>query len=135
MLPPIEQISYDDGSGVPQPGLCSGGLHLRVEGARLNHGDLSVGVDLEGSHAFEADHDALVDHRGPTAQTAAGAARHDRNLVRSGPPHGGLDLAHVLGRTTATGVPASRSGDQSWRYFSSASRAVTTTPSGSASTS
>ena len=34
--------------------------------------------------------------------------------------------------TTATGVPALGSRDQSWRYFSTASGSVTTTSSGSA---
>ena len=33
-------------------------------------------------------------------------------------------------RTTATGVPADGSRDQSWRYFSTVAGSVTTTPSG-----
>ncbi len=38
-------------------------------------------------------------------------------------------------RTTAAGVPADGSRDQSWRYFSTVAGSVTTTPAGRLSTS
>ena len=40
-----------------------------------------------------------------------------RHVVRGRPPHGGLDLLRrPRSRTTAIGVPAPMSRDQSWRY-------------------
>ena len=69
MLPPIEQISYDDGSGGYHRSCSAAAAFtsaLKAPGSTT--ATLAVRVDLDGAHAFEAEHQAAVDGGGAAAE-------------------------------------------------------------------
>ena len=96
MLPPIEQISYDDGSGGYQRS-CSAAAAFTW--AFISPG-CTTAVRVTGStsmrgHPLGRDHQAALDRRRAAGQPAAGAAGHHGDAVRGREPHRRL---HVLGR-------------------------------------
>ena len=100
---------------VPEPVLGGGDLHLTVECAGLDHGHLADGVDLDRPHALHAEDDTAVDGARSTGQTAAGSSGNDRDAVLCSPPDAFCTCAASSTRTTAIGVPAFGSRDQSKR--------------------
>ena len=136
MLPPIEQISNELGSGGYQrPSASAARLTstLRAPGSTTAT-RLAVSIST-ARHPLERQDDATVDGERAARQPRPGPARHDGDAVRRRPAHRGLHLLGALGphggqRRAGGGVWV-----QSNRYFSTASGAVTTTPSGSAATS
>ena len=94
----MEQISYDEGSGgYHRPCSAAAALTSTFNAPGLDDRDLAGGVDLDRAHPVQGDRDAAVDGRGPAGQPGAGAARHDRDPVLGGPPHGLLHLRRGLG--------------------------------------
>src|SRR6478609_4137010 len=136
MLPPIEQISYELGSGGYQspsaaaarltstlsaPGSTTATrLSVSISTARIR----SVDSTMPPSTASAPPDRPEPAPRGTTGMPCALAQR----MVT-------CTCSAVSARTTARGVPAVASWVQSKRYFSRASGAVTTTPSGSIPTS
>ncbi len=82
---------------IPEPVLRGRGLHVLVEGAGLDHRHLGERVDLDGRHAFEAEHDATVDGARAAGEPAPRATGDDRHPVGGRPPDRGLHLLGVLG--------------------------------------
>ena len=78
---------------VPEAVLARGGLHLRVEGTRLDDGHLAVGIDLDGPHPLEAQHDAAVDGARAAGEPRPRTSRHHRDAVGRRPADRGLHLA------------------------------------------
>ena len=136
MLPPIEQISYELGSGGYQrpsaaaarltstlsaPGSTTATrLSVSISTARIR----SVDSTMPPSTASAPPDRPEPAPRGTTGMPCALAQR----MVT-------CTCSAVSARTAASGVPAVASWVQSKRYFSRASGAVTTTPSGSIPTS
>ena len=130
-LPPIEQISYDDGSGGYQSP-CSAAAAFT---AALSAPGSTTATWQSVSISTAAIRSRLSTMppstaRRAAAQPAARAARDHRHPVLRRPADRGLHLAGVLGADHRAGVPADGSRDQSWRYFSTVAGSVTTTPAG-----
>ena len=134
-LPPIEQISKDEGSGGYQSP-CSPAARftsaLKAPGCAIatwQAGSISTVFirsrlrTRQPSTAVEPPDSPLPAPRGTTLTPCSAA---HRTAV--------CTCSALSARTTAAGVPADWSRDQSKRYFSIPSASVTTTPSGSAAT-
>ena len=134
-LPPIEQISKDEGSGGYQSP-CSPAARftsaLKAPGCAIatwQAGSISTAFirsrlrTRQPSTAVEPPDSPLPAPRGTTLTPCSAA---HRTAV--------CTCSALSARTTAAGVPADWSRDQSKRYFSIPSASVTTTPSGSAAT-
>ena len=97
-LPPIEQISKDDGSGgyqSPCSAAASFTSWLNAPGSTTaTWQSVSISMAL---HPLEAEDDAAVDGARPTGETAARTSGHDRNVMGRSPPDDGLHLAGILG--------------------------------------
>jgi hypothetical protein len=92
----MEQISYELGSGGYQsPWLSAAVLTSALNAPGSATATPRGGVDLNGAHAFQRDHDAAVDGRRPARQPAARPTGHHRDPMLRGPTYGHL---HVLGR-------------------------------------
>ena len=132
-LPPIEQISNDDGSGgyhSPSADAAALTSALKAPGsttATWQWTSISIArirsseTTMPPSTAEEPPDSPLPAPRGTTGTRCAAA---QRTAVWTWLASSAL--------TTASGVPAEASRDQSKRYFSTASGPVTTTPSGRA---
>ena len=137
MLPPIEQISYELGSGGYQrPSAAAARLTSTLRAPGSTTATRLARVDLDGAHPLGRQHDAAVDggaprRTGPSRRRAARRGCRARLAQRSV----ACTCSALSARTAASGVPAVASWVQSKRYFSTASAAVTTTPSGSIPTS
>ena len=117
-LPPIEQISNDDGSGGYQrPCSAAAALDLDVERAGLDDGGARGRVDLDGAHPLEAEHDARRRSRW-SRRRARCPRRGARRVCRAAPAQrtrglhvGGARRADHGERHTGAGVSrCSRSG-------------------------
>ena len=98
----------DDGSGaVVQAEVRDLPAEIQVEHARLDPGELLVGVDLE--HAVESrgdDHEGIVDRRRAAGQAGAAPSRHERPVVARRDPDRVGDLPAVAGEAHDRGPPA-----------------------------
>ena len=119
-LPPIEQISYDDGSGgYHSPCSAAAALTSTLRAPGSTTATRAAGsISTARIRSSDSD-DAAVDRGRSAREPRAGATRHDGHPVPGRPAHGGL---HVLGATRPARRPAASrpaaSCDQSWRYFS-----------------
>src|SRR3954454_483618 len=132
-FPPIEQISNDDGSGgYPSPSWAAAALTslLKAPGsttATWHPVSISMSV-IRSRLSTSPPSTALAPPDrplpAPRGTTGTPCAVPQRRAVCTG--------AASSAGTTAIGVPADGSCDQSWRYFSTASAPVTTTSPGNA---
>ena len=103
-LPPMLQISYDDGSGgYHSPYFGDGLFHVGVEQAGLRDRGAGDRVDGDGPHLLGRQHDPAVDGRRPAGQPATGAARYHRNPMGRRPAQNRLYLFGFVGRTPPAG--------------------------------
>ena len=135
-LPPIEQISNDDGSGgYHRPCSAAAALTsaLKAPGSTTATWQaVSISIapirsrlsTIAPSTALDPPESPLPAPRGTTPMPCSAA---QRTAVCTWPASSA--------RTTASGLPADSSRDQSCRYFSIASGSVTTTSPGNAATS
>ena len=79
---------------VPQAVFGGGGLHLGVEGTRLDDGHARDRIDADLAHLIQGEHDSAGDRGAASGQSGTGAAGHDRHLRLGGDAH---DLLHLLG--------------------------------------
>ena len=86
-LPPIEQISNEDGSGGYQRPCASRlGLDLRIEEPGLDDRHHRARVDRDGPHPLRRQRDAAVDRRRAARQAGTGTPGDDRDAEARGDP-------------------------------------------------
>ena len=130
-LPPIEQISYDDGSG---------GYHSPCSAAAVFTAALSAPGSTTATWQSVSISTAFIRSRlstmppstalePPLSPLPAPRGTTGDPVLRR-PADRGLHLAGVLGADHRDGRAGRGSRDQSWRYFSTVAGSVTTTPAG-----
>ncbi len=133
----MEQISYDEGSGgYHRPCSAAAALTSTFSAPGSAIATWQAGSISTDAHPVQRDGDAAVDGRRAAGQPGAGAARHDRDPVLGGPPHGLLHLR----RRSRRGPPRSacrptRPARSPRGTSRSRRRRSTTTPSGRSATS
>ena len=105
-FPPSEPLCSPGRHGVDEAQRGQLAVELLERHARLHHGDLVLGVDLENPlHAVEGEQDAVGDGNGGAGEPGAAAPGHHRDAVLAGQLQ---DLGHLAGRPRQDERPAAR---------------------------
>ena len=114
MLPPIEHISNEDGSGgYHSPCSRAAALTSAFSAPGSTTATRLAGSMLDRAHPVQAEHDAAGHRRRAAGQPAAGTPRHHRDPMPGAQRMVACTSLGVRGRTTASGWPASGSRAQS----------------------